>query len=115
MILATTGPVWSLSLTGSATHPLTSFPAKAGRRRAAAVLLASGLPAMVFFSEAAHAVSLQGTVVVGKWKSMDKCANEAQRAFPDFTAEANAKRDAKLKDCLAGQNLPPREPAPPAR
>ena len=115
MILATTGPVWSLSLTGSATYPLTSFPAKAGRRRAAAVLLASVLPAMVFFSEAAHAVSLQGTVVVGKWKSMDKCANEAQRAYPDFTAEANAKRDAKLRDCLAGQNLPPREPAPPAR
>ena len=97
-------------MTGSATYPLTSFPAKAGRCRAAAVLLANVLPAMVFFSEAAHAVSPQGTVVVGKWKSMDKCANEAQRAFPDFTAEANAKRDAKLKDCLAGQNLPPREP-----
>ena len=46
---------------------------------------------------------------------MDKCAVEAQRAFPDFTAKANAKRDAKLKDCLAGQNLPPREAAPPSR
>ena len=40
---------------------------------------------------------------------MDKCANQAQRAFPDFTAKSNAKRDAKLKECLAGQNLPPRE------
>jgi hypothetical protein len=113
VILATTGPVWSLSLTERATYPLTSFPAKTGRRRAAAVLLASVLPAIL--PAGAHAVSLQGTVVVGKWKSMDKCEVEAQRAYPDFTAEANAKRDAKLKDCLAGQNLPPREAAPHSR
>ena len=46
---------------------------------------------------------------------MDKCAVQAQRAFPDFTAESNAKRDAKLKECLAGQNLPPRETAAPSR
>jgi hypothetical protein len=115
VILATTGPVWSLSLNGSATYPLMSFPEQTGRRRAAAMLLASVLPAMVFFSEAAHAVSLQGTVVVGKWKSMDKCADAAQRAFPDFTAESNAKRDAKLKECLAGQNLPPRDAPSPAQ
>jgi len=116
VILATTGPVWSLSLADSATYPLASPRAKTGARR---YLGASGvigaLLALLFFPTAAHAVSLQGTVVVGKWKSMDKCANEAQRAYPDFTAEANAKRDAKLRDCLAGQNLPPREAAPPAR
>jgi hypothetical protein len=78
-------------------------------------VLVGALFAMVFFPTAAYAVSLQGTVVVGRWKSMDKCAAEAQRAYPDFTAEANAKRDAKLRDCLAGQNLPPREPAAPSR
>ena len=50
-----------------------------------------------------------------KWQSMDKCAIEAQRAFPEFTAESNAKRDAKLKECLASQNLPPREAQSPAR
>ena len=33
---------------------------------------------------------------------------QAQIAFPDFTPEANAKREARLKDCLAAQNLPPR-------
>ena len=40
---------------------------------------------------------------------MDNCAEQAQTAYPDFSAESNAKRDAKLKECLEGQNLPPRE------
>lgn len=56
--------------------------------------------------------SQQGVVVAQKWKASDKCTQQAQAAFPDFTPEGNAKRDAKLKECLAGQNLPPREPAP---
>jgi len=57
----------------------------------------------------------QGVVTLQNWKSMDLCTKEAQAAFPDFTAEANAKRDAKLKECLAGKNLPPREPLSPGR
>jgi hypothetical protein len=65
--------------------------------------------------EAAHATGAQGQIAIGKWKSMDKCAAEAQRAYPDFTAESNAQRDAKLKECLAGQNLPPRGTPPPSR
>ena len=74
------------------------------------------LLAVIFlFPAAAHATSGQGTIAMKKWQSMDKCAAEAQRAFPDFTAESNAKRDTKLKECLAGQNLPPRETASPAR
>ena len=73
------------------------------------------LLATFFVPAAAHAVSSQGAIAVGKWKSMDKCAVEAQQAFPDFTAESNARRDAKLKECLAGKNLPPREAAPPTR
>jgi hypothetical protein len=57
--------------------------------------------------------SQQGIVVMKNWKVMDKCAQEAQTAFPDFTEESNAKRAAKEKECLAGKNLPPRElPAP---
>jgi len=57
--------------------------------------------------------SQQGVVAVQKWHSMDLCAKQAQAAFPDFTAEANAKRDEKLKECLEGKNLPPRAlPAP---
>jgi len=58
--------------------------------------------------------SQQGLVVMKNWKTMDQCASEAQRAFPDYTAESNAKRAAKEKECLAGKNLPPREPEPPA-
>lgn len=57
--------------------------------------------------------SQPGVTVEKSWKTMDVCAKQAQAAFPDFTAEANAKRDAKLKECLSGNNLPPREPIAP--
>ena len=77
-------------------------------RLAASVLLS------LLFCSAAEA-SQQGVVVEKGWKGMDNCARQAQTAFPDFTAEANAKRDAKLKECLAGQNLPPRGPQSPSR
>lgn len=59
--------------------------------------------------------SQQGVAAIQKWKTMDLCAKQAQTAFPDFTADSQAKREAKLKDCLARQNLPPREPLAPAR
>jgi NAD(P)H-dependent FMN reductase len=56
----------------------------------------------------------QGMTAIARWKTMDTCAKQAQAAFPDFTPDANAKREAKLKDCLNANNLPPREPlAPP--
>lgn len=56
----------------------------------------------------------QGMGAIARWKTMDTCAKQAQAAFPDFTPDANAKREAKLKDCLNANNLPPREPlAPP--
>jgi hypothetical protein len=64
---------------------------------------------------AASLASQQGVVVMKNWKTMDLCAKEAQTAFPDFTAESHAKRDAKLKECLAGKNLPPREPLAPGQ
>ena len=86
------------------------------RRAGAPPVPICALTALLFLLPAdAHAISGQAAVVMSKWKSMDKCAIEAQRAFPDFTAESNAKRDTKLKECLAGQNLPPRETASPAR
>jgi len=71
--------------------------------RFAAALVVLGL------ATAPASASQQGTVAMKNWKSMDLCARQAQAAYPDFTAEANAKRDAKLKDCLAGKNLPPRD------
>jgi len=61
---------------------------------------------------AAHATA-QGVQVTRKWKTMDLCEKKAQATFPDFTAEANAKRDAAVKACLNGNNLPPREPVGP--
>lgn len=57
--------------------------------------------------------SQPGVNVVKNWKTMDQCAREAQAAFPDFNAESNTNRDIRLKDCLAGKNMPPREPIAP--
>ena len=57
---------------------------------------------------AAAQASQPGNQTVKNFKLMDQCAKEAQQAFPDFTTEAQAKRDAKLKECLASKNLPPR-------
>ena len=68
--------------------------------------------AMLLLIPAATLASQQGVVVTQKWKMSDKCTQQAQAAFPDFTPEANAKREAKLKECLGGQNLPPRDGAP---
>jgi hypothetical protein len=45
---------------------------------------------------------------VARWTASDRCAQRAQKAFPDYTAESNAKRDAQLKLCLASGGLPPR-------
>jgi len=64
---------------------------------------------------AAARASQQGLVVTKNWKTMDKCASEAQTAFPDYTAESNEKRAAKEKECLAQKNLPPRETPAPGR
>jgi len=59
--------------------------------------------------------SQQGLLVVKNWNLMDQCAKEAQAAFPDYTAEAYAKRDAKEKECLQAKNLAPRAPLAPGR
>ncbi len=61
--------------------------------------------------------SQQGVAAQSNWKRMDNCAKQAQAAYPDYSAEANAKRDAKLKECLNSNNLPPRQPSaqPPLR
>ena len=68
--------------------------------------------AILVLAPAAALASQQGVTVVQKWKLSDKCTQQAQAAFPDFTPEANAKREAKLQECLAGQNLPPRQVPP---
>jgi hypothetical protein len=70
-------------------------------RLAVALLVLALSPGVAWASQA-------GLVVTKNWKAMDQCAKEAQAAFPDFTAEANAKRAAKEKECLEGKDLPPR-------
>jgi hypothetical protein len=62
----------------------------------------------------AAAATQLGITAMAYWKIMDNCAKQAQAAFPDFTADAAAKRDAKLKECLEASNLPPRQPEMPA-
>jgi hypothetical protein len=74
--------------------------------------LGTALPVLLLTLAPAQA-SQQGVVAMKNWKTMDLCAKEAQTAFPDFTADSQAKRDAKLKECLAGKNLPPRDPLGP--
>lgn len=56
----------------------------------------------------AHATQ-QGDNVIRQWKAMDQCTRKAQMAIPDYTPDANVKRDAQVQECLEGQNLPPRE------
>ena len=73
--------------------------------------LACALAAMLLLLTAtAEAASLQGQLVNTNWRTADNCAKQAQAAYPDYSAESNAKRDAKLKECLHIYNLAPREP-----
>ena len=65
--------------------------------------------ALLLFTGAADA-SQQGHTVFAYWKAADLCAKQAQAAYPDFSADSNAKRDAKLKECLSAGALAPRQP-----
>jgi hypothetical protein len=67
------------------------------------------------FGPAVAMASQQGAVALQNWRGMDKCAKDAQVAFPDHTADANAKRDAKLKECLQQKNMPPRQSLSPGQ
>jgi hypothetical protein len=71
---------------------------------------AASLALCLVLATATAQASQQGLQVIKNWKVADLCAKQAQQAFPNFTPEANAKRDAKLKECLEGANLPPRAP-----
>jgi len=68
------------------------------------------LVAAFFLSAVNAGATQQGQSALRSWKTMDICARQAQTAYPDFSAEANAKRDAKLKECLNANGLPPRQP-----
>jgi hypothetical protein len=59
--------------------------------------------------------TVAGQAAIKKWALMDQCEREAQAAFPDYSAEAVAKRDAKLNECLESKDLPPRAPLSPSQ
>ena len=72
--------------------------------------------ALLCWSGTTGATTQSGRNVAANWRAADKCAKQAQAAYPDYSAEANAKRDASLKECLRLYNLTPREPlSPPSR
>jgi hypothetical protein len=83
------------------------FPASAVAAGTRMTRLAFALGLLALFASAGQA-SNPGTQTLKNFKVMDQCTKEAQQAFPDFTTEAQTKRDAKLKECLASKNLPPR-------
>ena len=75
----------------------------------------AALLVLVAFCGVAAAVTSQGTMTLGRWRVMDVCAHQAQKAFPDFDAATNAKREAYYQRCHESGNLPPRDPvSPPA-
>jgi hypothetical protein len=74
------------------------------------IILVACAAALALTATAARAASAQATQVMHSWKTMDNCAHQAQVAFPDFSAESNAKRDAALQNCLNANRLPPRAP-----
>jgi hypothetical protein len=79
-------------------------------KRAAIAFLVLGV---VLLAERDATATQQGYIVMQNWRSMDDCTRKAQIAFPDFTAEANAKRDNAVKTCLEMKNMPPRQPLSP--
>jgi hypothetical protein len=66
------------------------------------------LAAALLLSSVSARASQLSRPVIGNWKQADNCAKQAQTAYPNFDADSNAKRDAKLKTCLQLYQFPPR-------
>jgi len=71
---------------------------------------AFALVAALILSPVGAEATQQGNSALVNWKAMDICAKQAQAAYPEYNVESNAKRDAKLKECLNASGLPPRQP-----
>ena len=90
--------------------PLTAHPDKRARLAASISIVVLALIVALGVCPPVAQASQAGGGTILKWKQMDNCSKQAQIAFPDYTPEANAKRNAKLRECLNGSNLPPRMP-----
>lgn len=80
-----------------------------GRPRRCLALLAL-LAAALWAAHAAADEKLRQSDVV--WKAMDYCTRAATKAYPDYTAEALAKREVARRLCLRRGNLPGGDDAP---
>jgi hypothetical protein len=78
-------------------------------RRAARAVLAAALIAPM----TASATTQYGNVIMQRWNASDRCVAQAQKQFPDYSAEGIAKRDRAVQQCLTGGLLPPRQPQTP--
>ncbi len=81
------------------------------------VLLSFCFAALLFFAGTLRAPASNtqmGLRAINNWDVADRCASEAQKEHPDFSAAANAARDAALNRCLEEHNLPTRAPLSPA-
>ena len=75
----------------------------------------AGFVAVSTMPVTALAITAQGQSMINNWKGSDRCVAQAQKQFPDFSAEALAKRDQALQQCLTGSALPPRAPQAPTQ
>jgi len=62
---------------------------------------------------AAMATTQYATQMMQRWSVSDRCAANAQKAFPDYSPEGIAKREQAMQQCLSGNMLPPRQPQTP--
>jgi hypothetical protein len=82
---------------------LSQEPLMIGRVGLATVIMALAISGSVM------AATGNGIVMMQHWSASDRCAAQAQKLFPDYTPESNAKRDNAMKQCLASGYLPPRQ------
>jgi hypothetical protein len=79
--------------------------------RASAIMLSTGamlavlLPASMLLPKPA-AADYNWKQSSAAWKLMDICTRTARKQFPDYTAEAIAKRKAARQQCLRSNTLP---------
>jgi hypothetical protein len=58
----------------------------------------------------AWAITQQGQQMMRNWAQSDRCVAQANKQFPDYTADSLAKRDQAVQQCLSNSVLAPRTP-----
>ncbi len=83
------------------------------------ILPTLGLLALAAAAPRSAWADAQQTQNFAAWAVMTRCAQQAQKQFPDLTPDGNAKREAARQECLRANHLPvtatvpvPSSPAP---